>query len=82
MGVGERSQPLSNDAGFFKQSMGARSRVGTELSYRPARLHRHSLAELVSRNRFLGSLTVKNRALLFSSLTSKMPKEVKFFVYY
>jgi hypothetical protein len=38
--------------------MGARNRVGTELSYRPAR--QHSLAELVPWNRFLGSLKVKN----------------------
>jgi hypothetical protein len=27
-------------AGIFKQSMGARNRVGIGLSYRPARLHR------------------------------------------
>ncbi len=32
-------------AGIFKQSMGARNRVGIGLSYRPVRLH--SLAELV-----------------------------------
>jgi hypothetical protein len=32
------------------------NRVGIRLSYRPARLH--SLAELVPRNRFLGSLKV------------------------
>ncbi len=36
----------------FKQSMGARYRVGIGLSYRPARLH--SLAELFPWNRFLG----------------------------
>ncbi len=37
-------------AGIFKQSMGARNRVGIGLSYRPARLHR-----LVGwRNKFLG----------------------------
>jgi hypothetical protein len=41
-------------AGIFKQSMGARNRVGIGLSYWPARLH--SLAELVPWNRFLGSL--------------------------
>ncbi len=36
-------------AGIFEQSMGARNRVGMELSYRrPARLHR--LAELVHWN--------------------------------
>ncbi len=43
-------------AGIFKQSMGARNRVGLGFSYRPARLHR--LAELIPWNRFLGSLTV------------------------
>jgi hypothetical protein len=43
-------------AGIFKQSLGARGRLGIGLSYRPARLH--SLAELVPRNRFLGSLKV------------------------
>ncbi len=43
-------------AGIFKQSMGARNRVGMGLSYRPARLHR--LAESIPRNRFLGSLNV------------------------
>jgi hypothetical protein len=32
-------------AGIFKQSMGARNRVGIGLSYRPTRLHR--LAELI-----------------------------------
>jgi hypothetical protein len=32
-------------AGIFKQSMGARNRVGIGLSYRPARLH--SLVELL-----------------------------------
>ncbi len=43
-------------AGIFKQSMGARNRVGIGLSYRPARLH--GLAELVPWNRFLCSLKV------------------------
>jgi hypothetical protein len=43
-------------AGIFKQSMGARNRVGIGLSYRLARLL--SLAELVPWNRFLGSLKV------------------------
>jgi hypothetical protein len=43
-------------AGIFKQSMGARNRVGIGLSYRHARLH--SLAELVPCNRFLGSFKV------------------------
>ncbi len=35
---------------------GASNHAGIGLSYRPARLHR--LAELISRNRFLGSLKV------------------------
>jgi hypothetical protein len=43
-------------AGIFKQSMGARNRVGLGLSYRPSRLH--SLAELVPWNQFLGSFKV------------------------
>ncbi len=37
--------PDTLSAGIFKQSMGARNRVGKVLQYRPARLH--SLAELV-----------------------------------
>jgi hypothetical protein len=36
-----------NGAGIFKHSMGARNRVGIGLSYQPARLHTHSLSELV-----------------------------------
>jgi hypothetical protein len=43
-------------AGIFKQSMGARNPLGIGLSYRPARLH--SLAKLVPRNRYLGSIKV------------------------
>jgi hypothetical protein len=43
-------------AGIFKESMGARNRVGIELSYRPARLHRR--AEFIPWNRFLGSINV------------------------
>jgi hypothetical protein len=43
-------------AGIFKQSTGARHRVGIGLSYRPVRLHR--LAEFIPRNRFLGSINV------------------------
>ncbi len=39
---------------FFKQSMGARNRVGIGLSYRPARLHKR--AELFPWNQFLGSI--------------------------
>jgi hypothetical protein len=46
----------SDCTGIFKQSIGARNRVGIGLSYRPARLHR--LAELIPWNRFLGSLKV------------------------
>ncbi len=43
-------------AGIFKQSMGARNRVGIGLSYRPAGLHR--LAEFIPWNRLLGSINV------------------------
>jgi hypothetical protein len=43
-------------AGIFKQSMGARSRGGIGLSYRPARLHR--LAEFISWNQFLGPINI------------------------
>jgi hypothetical protein len=43
-------------AGIFKQSMGARNRVGIGLSYRPARLHR--LVELIPWNKSLDSLKV------------------------
>ncbi len=46
-----------NTAGIFKQSMGARNRVGIGLLYRPARLHTE-LAELVLWNRILGFLKV------------------------
>jgi hypothetical protein len=43
-------------AGIFKESMGARHRVGIGLSYRPARLH--TLAEFIPWNRFQGSINV------------------------
>jgi hypothetical protein len=43
-------------AGIFKQSMGARNRLGIGLSYRSSRLH--SLAELIPWNRFMGSFKV------------------------
>jgi hypothetical protein len=39
------SKVEKNKAGIFKQSMGARNRVGIGLSHRPARLHR--LAEFI-----------------------------------
>jgi hypothetical protein len=56
------SQNVSS-ACIFKESVGARNRVGIGLSYRPARLHR--LAEFVPWNRFLGVIKVlKNRALV------------------
>jgi hypothetical protein len=45
-------------AGIFNQSMGARKGVGMGMSYRPASTRLHSLSELVSWNRFLGSLIV------------------------
>ncbi len=47
--------------GIFKQSMGARNRVGIGLSYRPVRLH--MLAELIPWNRFLGLLKVQKFGL-------------------
>ncbi len=43
-------------AGIFRQSMGARNRVGIGLLYQPARLHR--LAEFIPWDRFLGSINV------------------------
>ncbi len=54
--------PVSS-AGIFKQSMGARNRVGIGLSYRLARLH--VLAELINWNRCLGSIKVKKFGLCF-----------------
>jgi hypothetical protein len=50
------SKHIAPCAGIFKQSMGARNRVGIGLSYQPGRLH--VLAELIPWNRFLGSLKV------------------------
>jgi hypothetical protein len=41
---------------ILKQFMGAKKRVGTELSYRPTRLC--SLAASIPRNQFLGSLNI------------------------
>ena len=55
---------------FFEQSMGSRNRVGTGLSYRPARLH--SLSELVPWNRFLGSLKVYKFGLCFQAIPYKV----------
>jgi len=46
----------ASNAGIFKQSVGARNRVGKVLSHRPARLHR--LAKFIPWNRFLGYITV------------------------
>ncbi len=43
---------LVNCARIFRQPVGARNRLGIDLSYRPARLHR--LAELIPSNQFLG----------------------------
>jgi hypothetical protein len=59
VGIGLSYWPASGV--IFKQSMGARNRVGIGLSYRHARLH--SLAELVSWYRFLGSFKVKKFGL-------------------
>jgi hypothetical protein len=52
---------VASSAGIFKQSMGARNRVGIGLSHWPTRLH--GLAELIPWNRFLGSLKVKKFGL-------------------
>ncbi len=52
----DRVRTATSSAGIFKQSMGARNRVGIVLLYRPARLHR--LAELFPWNRFLGPFKV------------------------
>ncbi len=57
--VQARSSQIS--AGIFKQSIGARNRVGTGLSYRPASLHR--LAESIPWNPFLGSIKVEKYRL-------------------
>ncbi len=63
-GFGTNHQKISlASAGIFKQSMGARNRLGMGLSYRPARLQVHSLAELVPWNRFMGSLKVEKFGL-------------------
>jgi hypothetical protein len=59
---------LATVSGIFKQSMGARNRVGIGLAYRPARFH--SLVELVSWNRFLGSLKVLKFGLCFFEIVS------------
>ncbi len=58
------------NAVIFKQSMGARNRVGIGLLYRPAKLHR--LAELITWNRFLGSLKFKNLGSADNRSTAKM----------
>jgi hypothetical protein len=54
-----------SSAWIFKQSIGARKRLGIGLSYPPAR--QHSLVELVPWNRFLGSLKVWKFGLRFFS---------------
>ncbi len=51
--------------------MGARNWVGIGLSYRPARLY--SLEELVSGNRFLGSLKVKKFGLCTTTYSYSVP---------
>jgi hypothetical protein len=53
-------------AGIFKQSMRDRNRAGIGLSYRPVRL-KNRLAELIPWNRFLGTWSLKVRALLSQS---------------
>jgi hypothetical protein len=58
-----------SSAGIFKQSLGARNRVGIGLSYRPVRLH--SLASFVPWNRFWGSLKVQKFGLYFVFVSFK-----------
>jgi hypothetical protein len=66
---------------FFKQTLGARNRVGIGLSYLPARLHT-SLVELVPWNRFLGSLKVSKFGLgILNFLEFKMSELVLTRVY-
>jgi hypothetical protein len=60
-------------ARIFKQSMGARNRVGKGLSYRPARLHR--LAEFNPWNRFLSSLNVYKYGLRCSAFSAGIFKQ-------
>ncbi len=48
--------PEASRARIFKKPMGARNRGGTELSYRPARLHR--LAEFIPWNQFRGPINI------------------------
>jgi hypothetical protein len=57
--------------------MVARNRVVISLSYRPAR--RHSLAELVPWNRFLGSLKVKKFGLSIL-YRGRAYRQLKYFV--
>jgi hypothetical protein len=62
-------------AGIFKQSIGARNRVGIGLSYRSARLH--SLAESIPRNKFLVFVNVYKcglRVLFTHFLDYQYPK--------
>jgi hypothetical protein len=47
-----------SSAGIFKQTMGARNRIGIRLSYRPARLLR--LTELIPWNQYLQSENFNN----------------------
>jgi hypothetical protein len=54
--------------------MGARNRVGIGWAYRPAWLHR--LAELITWNRFLGSLKVLKFGLCTFSMSSLLTKKV------
>jgi hypothetical protein len=65
---------MFNIAGIFKQSIGARNRVGIGFSYQPVRLHR--LAEFIPWNRFLGSINVLKYGLW--SIPKKMTFAVVF----
>jgi hypothetical protein len=70
------SGSLSLGAGIFKQSVGARNRLGIGLSYRPSRLHR--MVELIPWNLFLGSLKVKNSGSVSSTVPYTYAKSNKF----
>ncbi len=60
-------------AGIFKQSMGARNRVGIVLSYRPAGLHRHLLhLHCHDKEKQSLCLNTKERETIKKSLTASL----------
>jgi hypothetical protein len=66
-------------ARIFKQSMGARNRVGLGLSYRPAKPHR--LAKLIPWIRFLRFLSLHKSSALFAHAAVSACKVVAEFIY-